>query len=129
MIIKRIPWFGHSELCFEMHASLISLLLCGTNKTLRAIDLLFVSNLSQSLAYERVFLFFCTYWFVKRWICFIFCVFVLIYSWFSATVIPYCKQFFSVLFGLFVTSSFLSHLGESMYDPSSLRLSYCLCHI
>ena len=42
-IIRRITWFGCSELCFEIYASLISFLLCGTNKTLRVIDLLLKS--------------------------------------------------------------------------------------
>ena len=49
--------FGLSQLYFEMYARFISSLLHGTNSTLTAIDLLFVSNFFQPFACEGKFVF------------------------------------------------------------------------
>ena len=48
VIIIKITRFSHLKVCFDLYASLIFLVLCGTNKILRAIVLLFCSNFFQS---------------------------------------------------------------------------------
>ena len=65
VIINKIAWFSRLKLCFDSHASLIFSVLCGTNKILRAIFLLFCSNLFQSFECDGKSISFQLYWSIK----------------------------------------------------------------
>ena len=65
VIINKITWFSHWKVCFDLYASLIFLVLCGTNKILRAIVLLFCSNFFQSFECDGKSISFQLYWSIK----------------------------------------------------------------
>ena len=46
------------------------------------------------------------------------------FLWFNETVTAYWKHLSSLFFGFIVDIFFFNHLGESLFDPFSLKLSY-----
>ena len=65
LIIRRITWFSHLKLCFDLYTSLIFSVLYGTNKTLRAIDLLFSSKFFHSFEFDGKSISIQLYWSTK----------------------------------------------------------------
>ena len=55
--LNKIILFSCWTLCFDLCASLIFLVLCGTNKVLKAILLLFCSNFFQSFEWWKTYFF------------------------------------------------------------------------
>ena len=112
VIIKRMTWFLWFKLCFEIYVCLISSVLHGPYKILRAIDLLFHSNIQTMrsklyflpiiFAYERsTFLYFWG-------------IFYNIFLWFCATFEAYWKHLSSLFLGLWSLFCF-STIFENLY--------------
>ena len=81
-----------------MYANLILSVLCGTNKTLRAIILLFCSKYFHSFECDEISISFQLYLSIKGLIFDILSGWFLIYLWFNATVKACWKQLSSLFF-------------------------------
>ena len=93
VIINKITWFSRLKLYFDLYASLISSVLYGTNKILRAIDL-FDSNFFQSFSYfSGKFIPFQSYWSIKGLRLDILSGWFLICLWLNAAIVAYCCFF------------------------------------
>lgn len=129
-IIKKFRWFVQFESYFDLYASfgflvLFSfgfLVLFSTNKTLRWIDLLFVSNFLQWLGSVGKFMSFQLYRCIYGVMFAIFSGCSPILKWFNAIITAYWKHlcFWVYCFALILLIQF----WESMYDPLRLRLLY-----
>ena len=98
--LNKIILFSCWTLCFDLCASLIFLVLCGTNKALKAILLLLCSNFFQSFEWWKTY-FFPIILINKRfnfrysfWM-------ILICLWFNVTVKTYWKQLSSLFFWVY----------------------------
>ena len=129
VIINKTTWFSHLRLYFDLHASLIVFVLCGTNKILRGMVLLFCSNFFQSISIlffsnSSLSSFWCAlismsfqlYWLIKGLIFDILSGLFPMFWWFNATVIGYWKRLSSLFCGFIVAILFLNHSKDSMYD-------------
>ena len=129
VIINKTTWFSRLRLYFDLHESLIVFVLCGTNKILRAMVLLFCSNFFQSISIlffsnSSLSSFWCAlismsfqlYWLIKGLIFDILSGLFPMFWWFNATVIGYWKRLSSLFFGFIVAILFLNHSKDSMYD-------------
>ena len=107
-----------------MHACLITFFLCGTNKTLRATDLLFVSNFFLSFTWDSKFITFHWYWPIKRLKFVILCESFLICPWFNATAMVCWKHLSSLLFLDLLLLCYYSFISEYLY----MIHHHCLSH-
>ena len=96
--------FTLAVIFFDLYASLISLVLYDTNKTLRAIVLLFCSNFFQSFECDGKSITFHCYWLIKGLIFDILWALFSMFWWFNATVNAYWKQLSSFLFSGFIVA-------------------------
>ena len=117
VIINKITWFLRLKLCFDMYAGLICLVLCGTNKILRTIVLLFFSKFFHFfLPFEcdvKSFSF-QLYWSMKGLICEILWGLFTIFWWYNATVKAYWKQLSSLFCG-FIDGFYFPSIQENLY--------------
>ena len=107
-------------LYFDTYACLIFLILLGTYIILRAIDLLFSSNFSQSFLWHRKSFSFQLYWSIKGLIFDIFSEWVLICSWFNAAVKACQKHLSSLFFGFIVFFLFFKSFRRICIWSSSI---------
>ena len=95
-----------------MYASIIFPVLCGTNKILREVVLLFYSNFFQSFECDGKYISFQLYWSMKG------LIFDILWRlFFNVLMKAYWKQLSSLFFGFIVAFLFFNHLGQSIYDP------------
>ena len=111
-----------------MYVCLISLALWGIYKTLKAIDLLFNSNIFQSFLCNETFISFQLYWLIKHLIFDILSGLFLIFWWVNATVRAYWKHFSSLFSRFIVVFLFFSYSGKSIYDPPLSKLILWRCN-
>ena len=102
-----------------MYACLICLVLCGTNKILRAIALLFCSNFFQSFESGGKSISFQLYWSVKGLMFGILWGLFAMFSRFNATVKAYWKQLSSLFCG-FIVFFYFSTIQENLYMIRSI---------
>ena len=102
------------KLCFDMYASLICLILCGTNKILRAIVLLLWSNFFQSFECDGKYIPLQLCLWIKGSIFDILWGLFSMFWWFNAIVKAYWKQLSSLSF-LFIVALYFSTIQENLY--------------
>ena len=112
-----------------MLACLILFLLFSKNRTLKAVVLLFVSNLSQFFVFAGKFIYFHSYWSMNGLIVTIPYKSFLLFSLFTATVTTYWKNLLSLFCGFLVAFVSLIRLGDFMYYPPPTMSTYFITFI